>query len=69
MRKSIISAIALGTLASVALLYATAPAAAARKTCEQRAAACESRCAKAYKDYTPCIYRTCVKQYGTCGKG
>jgi hypothetical protein len=69
MSKSIISTIALGSLALVALLYATAPAAAARKTCEQRASACESRCAKAYKDYTPCIYRTCVKQYGTCGKG
>jgi hypothetical protein len=69
MRKSIISAVALGSLAVTALLYATAPAAAARRTCEQRATACESRCAKAYKDYTPCIYRTCVKQYGTCGKG
>jgi hypothetical protein len=36
-------------------------------TCQQKAAACESRCARAYKDYTECIYRTCTKQYGTCG--
>jgi hypothetical protein len=69
MRKAIISTVALGSLGVAALLHATGPAAAARQTCEQKAAACESRCAKAYKDYTPCIYRTCAKQYGTCGKG
>jgi precorrin-3B methylase len=53
----------------MALLYAVGPSDAARMTCEQKAAACEMRCARAYKNYTDCIYRTCTKQYGTCGKG
>jgi hypothetical protein len=68
MRKFIISAIALGSLALVALLYATAPAAAARQTCLQKAQACERRCAARYEHYTACIYRTCNTQYGTCGR-
>lgn len=69
MRKSIIAAAVLGSLAWMVLLYAVGPSDAARMTCEQKAAACEMRCARAYKNYTDCIYRTCSKQYGTCGKG
>jgi uncharacterized membrane protein len=68
MRKSIISTVALASLASVTLLYATGPAAARKMTCQQKAQACENRCAAQYKDYTTCIYRTCTKQYGTCGR-
>lgn len=69
MRKWIIWTAALGSLAWMALVSAVGPADAARATCEQKAAACERRCARAYKDYTPCIYRTCVHQHGICGKG
>jgi len=68
MRKTLNSIIALASLASVTLLYSTAPAAAKRDTCQRKAAACESRCAATYKDWVPCVYRTCVKQYGTCGR-
>ena len=39
MRKFITSTVTLGSLALVALLYATAPAAAARQTCLQKAQA------------------------------
>jgi hypothetical protein len=67
MRKSIISTVALAILASVTLLFATGPAAAKKMTCLQKARACEHRCIVAYKDYGTCIYRTCTKQYGTCG--
>ena len=67
MRKSIISAMALASLASLTVLYSAGPAEAKKMTCQQKAAACERRCAAAYKDYMPCIYRTCNKQYGTCG--
>jgi hypothetical protein len=45
MRKAMVSTVALGSLAWIALLYATAPAAAARQTCLQKAQACERRCA------------------------
>jgi hypothetical protein len=68
MRKFIISTVALGSLASVVPVYATAPAVAARQTCLQKAQACERRCAARYEHYTACIYRTCNTQYGTCGR-
>ena len=69
MRKSIISTIALASLASVTLLYSAGPADAKRLTCVQKAYDCERRCARAYKDYGNCIHRTCTRQYGTCGRG
>jgi hypothetical protein len=68
MRKSFISVLALASLAAVTFLYSAGPADAKKSICQQKAAACENRCAAQYKDYMPCIYRTCVKQYGTCGK-
>jgi hypothetical protein len=68
MRKSISSTVAWAGLASLMLLYPAGPAAARKMTCLQKAQACESRCARAYRDYLPCIYRTCGKQYGTCGR-
>jgi hypothetical protein len=67
MRKFIISTIALASLASVAFLYSAGPADAKKMTCQQKAAACESRCARRGGDWVACIYRTCVHQYGTCG--
>jgi hypothetical protein len=69
MRKSIISTFALASLASVALLQATAPAAAARKSCLQKAQSCEQRCAGRYSDWVPCISRTCNPQYDNCVAG
>lgn len=68
MRKSIISTVALASLASLTLLYSAGPADAKRMTCEQKAAACERRCTSRGGDWTGCIYRTCSKQYGTCGR-
>ena len=67
MRKTLNSIIALVSLALVPLMYSTAPAA-AKDACQMKAEACERRCMRAYKEYTACIYRTCVKQYGTCGR-
>jgi hypothetical protein len=71
MRNSLISIVALASLASVTLLSAASPAAARLKTCQQKATACENRCAGRYdsNNYVNCIYRTCAKQYGTCGRG
>lgn len=67
MRKFIISTLALASLASMTLLYPTSPAVAKKMTCQQKAQACEQRCAKRGGDWVACIYRTCNKQYGTCG--
>jgi hypothetical protein len=71
MRDSLISIVALAGLASFTLLSAANPAAAKARTCQQKATACESRCAGRYdsNNYVNCIYRTCAKQYGTCGRG
>jgi hypothetical protein len=68
MRKSIISTVALASLASAMLLSPTGPAVAKKMTCEQKAAACERRCAGRGGDWMACINRTCDKQYGTCGR-
>jgi hypothetical protein len=69
MRKSISSIVALASLASVMLLYPVGPAAAKKTACQQKATACERRCAARNSDSTwmNCVYRTCTKQYGTCG--
>jgi hypothetical protein len=67
MRKFIIPALALASVASVTLLYSAGPADAKKSTCQLKAQACEQRCAKRGGDWVACIYRTCVHQYGTCG--
>ena len=67
MRKYIISTAVLGSLASATLLYSPVPAEAKKMTCQQKAKACERRCAAANKDFIACINRTCDRQYGTCG--
>jgi hypothetical protein len=71
MRDSLISIVALASLASFMFLSAASPAAARPKTCQQKATACESRCAGRFdsNNYVNCVYRTCAKQYGTCGRG
>ncbi len=71
MRKSISSIVALAGLASMMLLYPTGPAAAKKMTCVQKAQACERRCAarNSESNWMNCVYRTCGKQYGTCGQG
>jgi hypothetical protein len=69
MRKSIISAIALGSLAAVALLCAAGPAAAAavsQQQCNKKYLACQQHCFDRYKEPASCIQRTCNKQYDNC---
>jgi hypothetical protein len=71
MREFLTSIVALASLASVTLLSAANLAAAKPMSCQQKATACENRCAGRYdsNNYVNCIYRTCAKQYGTCGRG
>ena len=66
MRKFIISTITLASLASITLLSATGPVAAAKMTCTQKYNQCGRHCAAQYKDYPTCIYRTCDKLYDRC---
>jgi hypothetical protein len=66
--KSIIPTAALAGLAAGTLLYSAAPAD-AKSQCLTKHQSCESRCAKRYGDFLPCIYRTCNKQYDNCVSG
>ena len=67
MQKLIASTVALASLAALSIVIPAGPAAAAKMTCQQKASACERRCAARYQDYMSCINRTCDKQYGRCG--
>ena len=84
MRKSIISTVASASLASVVLLCAANPAAAAAKTCNTKYDRCLSHCSATYpsnkpradggSDFVACVQRTCDKQLKNCtadstGKG
>jgi hypothetical protein len=66
MRKSIISSMALASLACVTLLYSADPAAA--RTCSQRVSACNNRCQALGEDakIKSCNQRTCMPQYKQC---
>lgn|SRR5262245_12154392 len=75
MRKSMISTVALGGLASLVLLCAASPASAkAIEQCRNKYTSCIQHCAKAYDGpgdaattaYTNCIRRTCDKQFDNC---
>jgi len=65
--KFILSSATLGGLA--ALLAGADPAEARSMSCHARYQGCESRCARAYSDYIPCINRTCNRQYDNCVAG
>jgi hypothetical protein len=69
MRKSIISTIALASLASVTLLYAASPAAA--RSCQQRYLDCQGRCMNNNTGggIGGCITRTCIHQNDQCVLG
>lgn len=67
MRKFIYSTAVIGALASLTLLSSAAPADAKKMTCQAKAQACERRCAANYSNWNDCVYRTCTKQYGSCG--
>jgi hypothetical protein len=64
MRKSIISTLALASLASVTLLFAADPAAAKPRSCNQKFQDCIGRCM--FKDGVACAQRTCVPQERNC---
>jgi hypothetical protein len=61
MRKPIIWTAVLGSLAWMMLVYATAPAGAAKSTCQVKAAACESRCAASLQRQELNVLRLCGK--------
>ena len=66
MRTSIISTMALASLACVTLLYSAEPAAA--RTCTQRLDACSTRCFALGEDakIRSCNQRTCNPQHRAC---
>jgi hypothetical protein len=70
MRESIISSMALASLACVTLLYSAEPAAARDSVCTSKVTACNERChAKAGDDAAKeksCNQRTCNHQYDNC---
>ena len=65
MRKSIISTVALASLAGVALVYSAEPAA-AKSACQAKFNSCNSRGFAKYDDPFPCIHRTCDRQFDNC---
>ncbi|MBM3527741.1 MAG: hypothetical protein FJX62_06590 [Alphaproteobacteria bacterium] len=69
LRRPVAFAAVLTGLMSITSPYTIEPAAAAARTPEQclaRFNRCTERCARRYKDYPACIYRTCNPQYNRC---
>ena len=66
MRKSIISTLALASLASLMLLYPVGPADAKKAACLSKYYKCSSRC---FNNNNPgdCVVRTCERQLSNCG--
>jgi hypothetical protein len=71
MRKSIISSVALASLASLTLLYTAGPADAKKlNSCQLKHSHCSERClmkASSEGQGSACIRRTCDVQHRGCG--